>query len=116
MRTTDVFGVSNNEIASYIEREDVDAKFIEGLQRNKHVIVFGASKQGKTALTIKHLVENDYIRVNCSPQSKPIDIYSSVLRQLGVEFQEERTDTITSEATIKASIKAAVKIPFFGSG
>lgn len=116
MKTTDVFGVSNDEIASYIEREEVDAKFIEGLQRNKHIIVFGASKQGKTALTIKHLAEKDFIRVNCSPQSLPIDIYSSVLRQLGVEFQEERTETTTTEATIKASIKAAVKIPFFGSG
>ncbi|MEH2127211.1 hypothetical protein [Nostoc sp.] len=64
MRTTEVFGVSNEQIASYIERNQVDERFIEGLQRNKHIIVFGASKQGKTSLTNKHLKESEFIRIN----------------------------------------------------
>ncbi len=88
MRTTEVFGVSNEEIASYIVRNQVDERFIEGLQRNKHIIVFGASKQGKTSLTNKYLKESEFIRINCSPQTKVIDIYKSILRQLKVEFIE----------------------------
>jgi Cdc6-like AAA superfamily ATPase len=114
METTDVFGVSNNDIASYVERDDVDARFIEGLKRNKHIVVFGASKQGKTALTNKHLKDDQFVRINCAPDTTPIDIYKSILRQLGVEFEEEKTNTSGSEIGASIGIKAKVKIPFFG--
>jgi len=113
MRTIEVFGVSNEEIFSYIERKQVDERFLEGLQRNKHIIVFGASKQGKTALTNKHLKENDFIRINCSPQTKAIDVYKSILRQLDVEFEEERAEKTLVEGSGKGGVKAKVKIPFF---
>ena len=63
VKTIEVFGVSNSNIASYIEREDVDTRFLEGLQRQKHIIVFGSSKQGKTALTNKHLQEDSFVRI-----------------------------------------------------
>lgn len=116
MKTIDVFGVSNDEIASYIEREEVDAKFLEGLERNKHIIVFGASKQGKTALTNKHILEKDFIRVNCSPQSTPIDIYKSILRQLNIKFEETKTEKSKMEGEVKVSIKAKVTFAIFGSG
>jgi hypothetical protein len=116
MKTSEVFGVSNEHIASYIEREEVDTKFLEGLKRNKHIIVFGASKQGKTALINKHLNENQFARVNCSPQTNSIDIYKSILRQLRVEFEEGRTEKGSVETSAKVSLKAKVKIPFLGSG
>ena len=111
MKTIDVFGVSNSNIASYIERDDVDARFVEGLQRDKHIVVFGSSKQGKTALTNKHLTEEQFIRINCSPETSPIDIYKSVLRQLNVEFEEEKTSKISEEGSGKLGVKAQVKIP-----
>jgi len=116
MKTIEVFGVSNNNIASYIQREDVDTRFVEGLQRNKHIVVFGSSKQGKTALTNKHLKENDFVRVNCSPETGPIDIYKSILRQLKVEFEEERITKSSAEVSAKIGLKAKVKIPFFSEG
>jgi AAA domain len=112
MKTTEVFGVSNEQVFSYIERKQVDERFLEGLQRNKHIIVFGASKQGKTALTNKHLKEEDFIRINCSPQTKSIDIYKSILRQLDVEFEEERSEKTLIEGSGKGGVKAKVKIPF----
>ena len=34
MRTTEVFGVSNEQIFSYIERKQVDERFLEGLHSN----------------------------------------------------------------------------------
>lgn len=112
MKTIEVFGVSNSDVASYIERIDVDARFIEGLQRNKHIIVFGSSKQGKTALTNKHLKEKDFIRINCSPETKPIDVYKSILRQNKMEFEEEKTTKVSVEGSGSGGIKAKVKIPF----
>ena len=60
-KVNEVYGVSNQMIATYIERKEVDYLFLEGLQRRKHIIIYGASKQGKTSLTNKHLSENDYV-------------------------------------------------------
>lgn len=116
MKTIEVFGVSNSSIGSYIQRENVDTRFLEGLQRNKHIVVYGSSKQGKTALTNKHLQEKDFVRVNCSPETTPIDIYKSILRQLKVEFEEEKMTKSSAEESAKIGLKAKVKIPFFADG
>lgn len=69
LQTNQVFGVSNDTIETYVERKQVDDLFIDGLTRNKHIIVYGASKQGKTSLTNKHLKPDQFIRVNCSHNS-----------------------------------------------
>lgn len=115
MKTLDVFGVSNKQVGSYIEREDVDLRLLEGLNTNKHIVVFGASKQGKTALINKHLGCKQFITVSCSPQTMLIDIYKSILRQLNFEFKVESTKARKAQFGAAASVKAKVKIPFFGS-
>lgn len=112
--TTSVFGVSNEQITTYIEREKVDYVFKEGLNRNKHIIVYGASKQGKTSLTNQHLNPIDYIKINCSDRTLPIDIYKSLLRQLNIEIVEEREETSSLGGEVKTSILAKLKIPFLG--
>ncbi|WP_100430050.1 hypothetical protein [Flavobacterium sp. 1] len=111
-KISQVFGVSNEEIASYIERTEVDNEFQKGLTQNKHIIIFGSSKQGKTAVTNKHLQEQSLVRINCVPESRPIDIYKSLLRQLNIEFQEEKSSQTTIGVGGKGGIKAKVKIPF----
>ena len=86
MKVNEVYGVSNQMIETYIERSKVDGLFLDGLSRNKHIIVYGASKQGKTSLVNKHLKEDDYVKVNCSTDTDVIDIYKSIIRQLGIEM------------------------------
>ncbi|WP_321296259.1 hypothetical protein [Marinifilum fragile] len=115
-QTHEVFGVSNEMIATYIERPDVDDLFVKGLEKNKHIVIYGASKQGKTALTAKHLEEKNYIKVNCSPASTIQDLYNSIVRQLNIEIIESREVTQEVGGELKAGVKAKVKIPFFGSG
>jgi Cdc6-like AAA superfamily ATPase len=112
--TNQVYGVSNELIDTYIERKNVDEAFIKGLQKNKHIIVYGASKQGKTSLTNKHLKETDYIKVNCSPSASTLDIYNSIARQLDVEILESTEITTTIGGEAKVGLKAKVRIPFFG--
>jgi hypothetical protein len=112
--TNQVFGVSNDLIDTYIERPKVDNLFLEGLQKNKHIIIYGASKQGKTSLTNKHLKEDDYVKVNCSPASTTLDLFNSIVRQLDVEIIESTNITTTIGGELKAGVKARVKIPFFG--
>lgn len=86
----EVFGVSKDQVKSYIERPEVDGSFKEALKTDKQIIIYGSSKQGKTALVSKHLPYNENIVVSCSPRSAITDIYRSILRQLGVEIITER--------------------------
>ncbi|WP_175620588.1 hypothetical protein [Chryseobacterium schmidteae] len=116
MRTIEVYGVSNDLIKTYIERPKVDNLFIDGLVKNKHIIIYGASKQGKTSLTNKHLSENQYIKVNCSPTSTTLDIYNSIVRQLNVEILESIEKTYTVGGETKIGFLAKIKIPFFAEG
>lgn len=113
-QTNQVYGVSNEVIDTYIERPAVDKLFTEGLQKNKHIIIYGASKQGKTSLTNKHLNESDYVKVNCSPTSTTLDLFNSIVRQLNIEILESTETTSTIGGEIKAGLKAKVRIPFFG--
>lgn len=39
-KVNEVYGVSNQMIATYIERKEVDYLFLEGLQRRKHIIIY----------------------------------------------------------------------------
>lgn len=114
--TNQVYGVSNDLIDTYIERIAVDETFTKGLQKNKHIIVYGASKQGKTSLTNKHLNETDYVKVNCSPTSTTLDLYNSIARQLNVEILESKEITTTIGGEVKAGLKAKIRIPFLGGG
>ncbi|NVN61882.1 hypothetical protein FGL97_01275 [Pseudomonas putida] len=113
-KTSDVFGVRSQLIESYIERPQVDELFSSALTDKNQVIVYGSSKQGKTSLTLKHLTPDQYVKVECSPQTQPIDIYRSILRQSNITYFESNTQGLSFEngSNINAGIK--VKVPFLG--
>lgn len=112
--TNDVFGVKSSLIKSYIERDKVDKKFNDALNDGNEVIVYGSSKQGKTSLILKHLSGDKYIKVECSPQTQPIDIYKSILRQANISFIDSATETISSEDAAKLGVSFKIKVPFIG--
>jgi len=113
-KTTDVFGVKSKLIESYIERDSVDEKFKNAITDGNEVIVYGSSKQGKTSLILRHLDEDKYVKVECSPQTQPIDIYKSVLRQLDIRYTESGTTESGKEHGGKISAGFSIKIPFIG--
>lgn len=114
METIDVFGIKREQVASYVVRTKVDGLFIKALETDRQIIVYGSSKQGKTSLVDKHLPYKDNIVVNLTPKYNLIDIYKTILRNLGVEIVTE-TQSASGTATefgLGAKIKAS--IPFFG--
>ena len=113
-KTNDVFGVRSKLIKSYIERESVDKAFREALTDGNEVIVYGSSKQGKTSLILNNLKEEQYVKVECSPQTQPVDIYKSILRQIGIKFIESETTEDKYEHGGKVSAGFKIKIPFIG--
>ena len=112
----EVFGVSKDPVQSYFERPHVDSTFQDVLKGSQHIVIYGSSKQGKSALLHRHVVEADRVTVHCGPNSKRIDIYRALLRQLDVEV----VSTIETEARVntKLAAKAGFKafIPFYGGG
>jgi hypothetical protein len=113
-KTTDVFGVKSTLIASYIEREEVDLKFNSAIKDGNEVIVYGSSKQGKTSLIHRHLGEIDFVKVECSPQTQPVDIYKSILRQLNIKYFESETTERGNEHGGRVGAGFKIKIPFIG--
>lgn len=116
MKLSDVFGVGSSAIKSYVQRQEVDDAFKAALGEGKHIVVYGASKQGKTALVSRYLPYKNNVVVRLDPNSNLEDIYSSILRQSGIKIASGETSAKTSEIGSSLGVKAKALIPFFGSG
>jgi hypothetical protein len=105
----EVFGVSGKQVESHVEREQVDDKFKDALRTDKQIIVYGASKQGKTALVKKYIKYEENILISLSPRTTLKDIYQSILRKsdviLKTSFSEGTGDSTKIKS--KASIQGA---------
>lgn len=112
-RTTDeVYGVAREVPLNYITRPGIDTTFVENLARDKHIVIFGSSKQGKTCLRKHCLHDNDYIVVQCSSNSNLSELHSNILKRAGFQIVQSETRTVGGSNKIKAGLKASV----FGVG
>lgn len=95
-RVEDVFGVSKKIVKTYHKRNFVDDKFEQALSSDKHIIIYGQSKQGKTSLLNKCLPEENRLLINCSIDTTVQDIYNDILISEGVKI-ETTSRTFNSE-------------------
>ncbi len=84
----EVYGLSRNIPLNYVERHDVEERLLFNLNRDKHITIFGSSKQGKTCLRKHCLNENDYILVQCSNRWSLSDLNANILKRAGYELTE----------------------------
>lgn len=110
----DVFGIRSKLVLSYLERPEVDQRFLEAIRTDHHVVVYGSSKQGKTSLRQKHLRESECLIVRCNPRMSILALYQSVLRQSGARIQTIETQTRTASAETKVSAGFKAYIPWLG--
>lgn len=110
-KTTEVFGISRDLPLNYIERDSADKLLVENLTRDKHLVIFGSSKQGKTSLRKHALGENDYIVVHCSNKWSVADINSAILKKCGFELTQSTSKSVSGKSKIFAKLTAAI----FGS-
>jgi hypothetical protein len=115
-RLDEVFGVSSKPVLSYVERHDVDTRFVEAISSDKEIIVYGSSKQGKTALVSKHLPYDQHFLVSLTPKASVLDIYQSILSKAGVRVTTSVTDRRSTESTISIGTKVKAILPLFGAG
>jgi hypothetical protein len=112
----EVFGVSAKPVLSYVERPEVDVRFIEAIASDKEIIVYGSSKQGKTALVSKHLPYDQHITVSLTPRTTILDAYHIILSKAGVRLATASRDSRSREASAGVSAKANARLPWFGGG
>jgi len=110
-KTVDVFGISRDIPLNYVIRKSADNILVENLTRDKHLVIFGSSKQGKTSLR-KHVIdESDYIVVHCSNKWAVSDINSAILKKAGFELTQSTSKATSGKSKIFAKITAGI----FGS-
>src|SRR5438552_6673470 len=112
----EVFGVSARPVLSYVERPEVDNRFAEALASDKEVIVYGSSKQGKTALVSKHLPYDKSILVSLTPRMTVLDMYQIILAKAGVRLNTGVIDKRSTESSVGVSTRFRAILPLFGSG
>lgn len=107
-RAADVYGIGRDLPLNYVSRKAVDDYFVANLTRDKHVIIYGSSKQGKTSLRKHCLTDNDYIVVHCSNRWGIADLHSAILKRAGYEVTLSETKTTSGKNKIVAGFKASV--------
>lgn len=107
-KTSDVFGITRDLPLNYVERDSADNKLVENLTREKHLVIFGSSKQGKTSLRKHALNDTDCVVVHCSNKWQVGDINSAILKKTGFELTQSNSKSTTGKSKIFAKITASL--------
>jgi hypothetical protein len=106
-RTSDVFGINRDLPLNYMIRESADDLLLDSLTRDKHLVIYGSSKQGKTSLRKHCLQDDDYITVHCSNKWDIAALHAAILKKAGYEITQGTSKTITGRQKIFAKVTAA---------
>ncbi len=108
-RASDVYGIGRELPLNYVARKAVDEYFVANLTRDKHVIIYGSSKQGKTSLRKSCLQDDDYIVIHCSNKWGIADLHAAILKKVGYEVTQASTKTTTGRNKIVAGFTATLQ-------
>lgn len=111
----DVFGVSRNLPLTYVEREEVEKRLLSSLTREKHIVIHGGSKQGKTCLRKHILQEKDYIVIQCQSRLDLKELYGLILKEAGARIKVSESKTLSGISKVWVQFKAKLAIPFTSS-
>jgi hypothetical protein len=114
-RLSDIYGISRDLPLNYVPRTAVDGLFVESLTRDKHIVVYGSSKQGKTCLRKYNLREEDYIVVTCSNKWTTLaPLHTAILKAAGYTIEQSSTKTAEGGFKITARLEGKAGLPLVG--
>jgi hypothetical protein len=117
VKLKEVFGIATDVPKyTYVDRAQLDNKFNYFVNSDRHLVIHGASKQGKTILRKKHLPDNQCIVVPCRPHLNLEEIYLEILRKLNVKIPTQINDNLTLALQNKGKAQGEFKLPLFISG
>ncbi len=109
---------ANVDSPSYVDRGGLDGAFQRSLTQDRHIVVHGGSKQGKSWLRKKMLPMDKSIVIQCTPESTVESIITEALSKLGViatlrittgsELQGQLDFSANMELNAAASAKLSV--------
>lgn len=110
----EVFGISTDiPMYTYVDRQKLDEKFEYYLESQKHIVVHGASKQGKSCLRKKKIDASNSLIVQCLPTMEKVeDVWCAALQNAGVELKTRSTTTKESETHIDGQVEGQIELPF----
>jgi len=112
----EVFGMSRDVPPNYTVRKAVDAAFVDALTQDRHIVVHGSSKQGKTSLRKYNLSDDEHLVITCSNKWALRDLHTAILKAAGYVVEGTTTRTVGGDFKIRAEIKAGFKVPFVEMG
>jgi hypothetical protein len=111
-RSSDVYGIGRDLPLNYVERARVDPVFVENLTRDKHIVVFGSSKQGKTSLRKYALNDEDCVTVSCLNTMTLPNLHAMILKAAGYRVEQGQTKTASGSLKAVVELGADGGIPF----
>lgn len=104
-KTDNVFGIRRELPLNYQERDSADRVLKSSLDRQRHLVIYGSSKQGKTSLRKRNLKPDEYIVVHCSNKWDLDSLHSAILKQCGFKLDVSSSKTSSGKYKMNASIK-----------
>lgn len=111
-KLSEVFGVARGIPLTYVARGYVDDRLINSLSRDKHIVIFGGSKQGKTCVRKNCLQEEDYVVIQCGSGTTREQIYEVLMKHAGVSLRVTDTISVSGSKKIEATASGKGGIPF----
>lgn len=116
IKLSEVFGTSRAVPKTYTTRISVDNRFVNDITRDKHIVIYGGSKQGKTCLRKYHLKEEDYIVVQCTRETTKASLYEMLLKRSGVACTVSQSVTVKGNTKLSVTVGGEIKLPFVAKG
>lgn len=111
-RLGDVYGIARDLPLNYVPRDSVDGVFVESLTRDKHIVLYGSSKQGKTSLRKYNLVDQDHVVVTCSNKWTTLaQVHTAILKAAGYTVEQSTTRTADGTFKVTAKLEGKAGIP-----
>jgi hypothetical protein len=112
-----VFGIRNEvPTYTYVDRAGLDKKLEYLLGADRHIVIHGASKQGKSSLRRKVIEPGRAVVIQCLPEMTGSNVITAALRELDSSVPSGSSKSETGSRGISVSAKAEAKLPLFGSG
>jgi hypothetical protein len=88
-----VFGISQQvKEHTYVDRGGLDAQLQYSLAADRHILIHGASKQGKSWLRSRVLASDSAVLAQCQETTSTTSLLTDALGALGVRAELRRTD------------------------
>ena len=111
-KLTDVYGNTRKIPLTYFVRNNIDNRFVNDLTRDKHIVLHGGSKQGKSCLRKYHVSDEECIIIQCTRDYSLESLYEQLLRNAEIEYQVSSQTTTKGVHKITAKVGGEGKLPF----